>query len=453
MANNYYYDIKIHKTMSLQDPKKFAYVNGFHNIFQTTVDENGNERYNITEMPSPEYLISKNTNITVLADNVDNGKYVEYHRITAGEHFKMHHGRLVSICSKNTGGEVGPTGPTGPKGPKGDTGKQGVAGIYSDIRPIKNWEINDTANISVNNNSYMSPENNDIPFVTCYPYYETKKDEDGNLIPLDVTDKKQIKVVYTKNLNDENICLDEKYNEISFGNNVVFVKGCTFELGFDILSDQFQGNPDNMFKWFEEISGNEIYRNIITNLNGFSLYDSALSVALNANTNPQSVCYRIPDSFYFSPSDYSYGSEDLDEGIVLDNVPEVDIPVWNETSTQYDFVNFQIETLFNKCKSFSINTLANFKSYLETGDSKLFEDDNVLSEFNYIMKRNPNNADIKFRMDGTIDKIFLRDGVLNTKQTTTDYNLIMLWVGVYDSETGKINIERYLSCDKEAINQ
>ena len=121
--------------MALNDPKKFALVFGFHNLFNPVTVE-GREVYDITQFKTNEYPVSHNTNLTICADNTDNNRYVDFHKIEAGERFVIHHGILVSICGKNmttgaTGpqGEQGIQGPQGEQGPKGDTGPQGEQGI------------------------------------------------------------------------------------------------------------------------------------------------------------------------------------------------------------------------------------------------------------------------------------------------------------------------------------
>ena len=128
--------------MALTDPKKFALVFGFHELFNFVHDdETGRDVYDISQFKTNEYPVSYNTNLTICADNTDDNKYVDFHKIEAGERFVIHHGILVSICGKNmTVGATGPqgeqgiqgiTGPQGEQGPKGDTGQQGEPGKSS----------------------------------------------------------------------------------------------------------------------------------------------------------------------------------------------------------------------------------------------------------------------------------------------------------------------------------
>ena len=112
--------------MALTDPKKFALVFGFHELFNPVVDDLGREVYDISQFKENEYPVSHNTNLTICADNTDENRYVEFHKIEAGERFVIHHGILVSICGKSM--TTGATGPQGEQGPKGDTGPQGEQG-------------------------------------------------------------------------------------------------------------------------------------------------------------------------------------------------------------------------------------------------------------------------------------------------------------------------------------
>ena len=120
--------------MALTDPKKFALVFGFHELFNLVPDELGREVYDISHFKKNEYPVSYNTNLTICADNIDDKKYVDFHKIEAGERFVIHHGILVSICGKNTPGgtgsqgEQGEQGVTGPQGAQGPWGIQGVPG-------------------------------------------------------------------------------------------------------------------------------------------------------------------------------------------------------------------------------------------------------------------------------------------------------------------------------------
>ena len=124
--------------MALTDPKKFALVFGFHELFNFVTD-NGREVYDISNFKTNEYPVSYNTNLTICADNTDENRYVEFHKIEAGERFVIHHGILVSICGKNmTTGATGPQGPIGEQGiqgPKGDTGATGEKGEKGDTGP------------------------------------------------------------------------------------------------------------------------------------------------------------------------------------------------------------------------------------------------------------------------------------------------------------------------------
>ena len=116
--------------MALTDPKKFALVFGFHKLFNPVVDDLGREVYDISQFNTNEYPVSYNTNLTICADNTDNNRYVDFHKIEAGERFVIHHGILVSICGKNmTTGATGPQGEQGIQGatgPKGEDGKDGT---------------------------------------------------------------------------------------------------------------------------------------------------------------------------------------------------------------------------------------------------------------------------------------------------------------------------------------
>ena len=118
--------------MALTDPKKFALVFGFHKLFNPVLDvETGREVYDISQFNTNEYPVSHNTNLTICADNTDNNRYVDFHKIEAGERFVIHHGILVSICGKSMIGVTGPRGEQGEQGiqgPKGDTGATGEQG-------------------------------------------------------------------------------------------------------------------------------------------------------------------------------------------------------------------------------------------------------------------------------------------------------------------------------------
>ena len=105
--------------MALTDPKKFALVFGFHELFNPVVDDLGREVYDISQFKENEYPVSHNTNLTICADNTDENRYVEFHKIEAGERFVIHHGILVSICGKSMTGVTGPKGDTGPQGEPG----------------------------------------------------------------------------------------------------------------------------------------------------------------------------------------------------------------------------------------------------------------------------------------------------------------------------------------------
>ena len=124
--------------MALTDPKKFALVFGFHELFNPVVDDLGREVYDISQFKENEYPVSHNTNLTICADNTDENRYVEFHKIEAGERFVIHHGILVSICGKSMTGVTGPKGDTGatgeqgPTGPRGEQGEQGIQGPKGD---------------------------------------------------------------------------------------------------------------------------------------------------------------------------------------------------------------------------------------------------------------------------------------------------------------------------------
>ena len=136
--------------MALTDPKKFALVFGFHELFNLVVDDLGREVYDISQFKENEYPVSHNTNLTICADSIDDKKYVDFHKIEAGERFVIHHGILVSICGKSMTGVTGPKGDTGatgeqgpqgipgtqgPKGDTGATGEQGPTGPKGDTGP------------------------------------------------------------------------------------------------------------------------------------------------------------------------------------------------------------------------------------------------------------------------------------------------------------------------------
>ena len=150
--------------MALTDPKKFALIFGFHELFNLVPDGTGREVYDISQFKTNEYPVSYNTNLTICADNTDDNKYVDFHKIEAGERFVIHHGILVSICGKSMTGVTGPKGDTGAtgeqgpqgipgtQGPKGDTGPQGEPGkssisssVYKRAEAsavfISNWEL------------------------------------------------------------------------------------------------------------------------------------------------------------------------------------------------------------------------------------------------------------------------------------------------------------------------
>lgn len=118
--------------MALTDPKKFALVFGFHELFNFVHDdETGRDVYDISQFKTNEYPVSHNTNLTICADSIDDKKYVDFHKIEAGERFVIHHGILVSICGKSMIGVTGPRGEQGEQGiqgPKGDTGATGATG-------------------------------------------------------------------------------------------------------------------------------------------------------------------------------------------------------------------------------------------------------------------------------------------------------------------------------------
>lgn len=121
--------------MALTDPKKFALIFGFHELFNFVHDdETGRDVYDISQFKTNEYPVSYNTNLTICADNTDNNRYVDFHKIEAGERFVIHHGILVSICGKSMTGVTGPQGEQGIQGatgPQGPTGTQGKSAISS----------------------------------------------------------------------------------------------------------------------------------------------------------------------------------------------------------------------------------------------------------------------------------------------------------------------------------
>lgn len=121
--------------MALTDPKKFALVFGFHKLFNLVHDETGREVYDISQFKENEYPVSYNTNLTICADNDDDNRYVDFHKIEAGERFVIHHGILVSICGKSMTGVTGPQGEQGEQGIQGPQGIQGEQGPKGDTGP------------------------------------------------------------------------------------------------------------------------------------------------------------------------------------------------------------------------------------------------------------------------------------------------------------------------------
>ena len=106
--------------MALTDPKKFALIFGFHELFNLVYDDETRRYvYDISKFKTNDYPVSYNTNLTICADNDDNNRYVDFHKIESGERFVIHHGILVSICGKNMTGVTGPQGATGPQGEQG----------------------------------------------------------------------------------------------------------------------------------------------------------------------------------------------------------------------------------------------------------------------------------------------------------------------------------------------
>ena len=177
--------------MALTDPKKFALVFGFHELFNLVRDdETGHEVYDISHFKENEYPVSHNTNLTICADSIDDKKYVDFHKIEAGERFVIHHGILVSICGKSMTGVTGPKGDTGatgeqgpqgipgtqgPKGDTGATGEQGPTGPKGDTGPQ-----GEPGKSSISSFVYKRAEASDV-FIT---YWETLK-TDGELYKLD----------------------------------------------------------------------------------------------------------------------------------------------------------------------------------------------------------------------------------------------------------------------------
>ena len=88
--------------MALTDPKKFALIFGFHELFNLVYDDETRRYvYDISKFKTNDYPVSYNTNLTICADNDDDNRYVDFHKIEAGERFVIHHGILVSICGKS----------------------------------------------------------------------------------------------------------------------------------------------------------------------------------------------------------------------------------------------------------------------------------------------------------------------------------------------------------------
>lgn len=126
--------------MALTDPKKFALIFGFHELFNLVYDDETRRYvYDISKFKTNDYPVSYNTNLTICADNDDDNRYVDFHKIEAGERFVIHHGILVSICGKNMTGVTGPQGEQGIQGPQGATGPKGEQGKDSISSFVYEW--------------------------------------------------------------------------------------------------------------------------------------------------------------------------------------------------------------------------------------------------------------------------------------------------------------------------
>lgn len=170
--------------MALTDPKKFALVFGFHELFNPVVDDLGREVYDISQFKENEYPVSHNTNLTICADNTDENRYVEFHKIEAGERFVIHHGILVSICGKSMTGVTGPRGEQGEQGiqgPKGDTGATGATGPQGEKGKdsissfVYEWTGNDRFDATTQGLLDYIAANNKISITDIKQYYSSKQ--------------------------------------------------------------------------------------------------------------------------------------------------------------------------------------------------------------------------------------------------------------------------------------
>lgn len=166
--------------MALTDPKKFALIFGFHELFNlVTDDKTGHEVYDISQFKTNEYPVSYNTNLTICADNTDNNRYVDFHKIEAGERFVIHHGILVSICGKSMTGATGPQGIQGATGPQGEQGIQGAQGKSSISSFVYEWTGESRFDATTQGLLDYIAANNQISIDDIKQYYLSKQ------IPLD----------------------------------------------------------------------------------------------------------------------------------------------------------------------------------------------------------------------------------------------------------------------------
>lgn len=165
--------------MALTDPKKFALVFGFHELFNLVSDETGREVYDISQFKTNEYPVSYNTNLTICADNTDDNRYVDFHKIEAGERFVIHHGILVSICGKNMTGVTGPQGEQGIQGATGPQGTQGLQGKSAISSFVYEWTGESGFDATTQGLLDYIAANNKISIEDIKQYYLSKQ------IPLD----------------------------------------------------------------------------------------------------------------------------------------------------------------------------------------------------------------------------------------------------------------------------
>lgn len=162
--------------MALTDPKKFALIFGFHELFNLVYDDKTRRYvYDISKFKTNDYPVSYNTNLTICADNDDDNRYVDFHKIEAGERFVIHHGILVSICGKSMTGVTGPQGEQGIQGPQGATGPQGEQGKDSISSFVYEWTGNDRFDATTQGLLGYIAANNKISITDIKQYYLSKQ--------------------------------------------------------------------------------------------------------------------------------------------------------------------------------------------------------------------------------------------------------------------------------------